>query len=186
MSETTVRIGLPLPLDVMGNIVSAIGQFYPTSQARMGYDSFDVIINDTERVDDPEVLVAAKQVADEFTLDAAFEGMSGDEMRMAVPEWFAKTLTRAAMQMFEDDPDAINSLEMVVNADTDEGVQQYVVSVAKSKGQTPLEMRLAAEAELAGVLIELDAANDDRDEAVALAERLQRQLDDIDLADHLS
>jgi hypothetical protein len=161
MSETTVRIGLPLPLDVMGNIASAIGQFYPTSQARMGYNTFDVIIDDSERVEDIETLVEAKKFASEFDLNARFEGMSDDAIRLKMPEWFSKTMVGTARQMFDDNPDAVNSLEMEVlatvkNEETQQDeVHKYVVIVAKSQGQTPTAMRFAAEAEVERLTAEL-------------------------------
>ena len=151
MSETTITLGLPLPLDVFATLCNLVESAYPNSKVKMGYRTADVIINDTERVEDPADLIEAKQFASKFSLDALFEGVSDEGMKLALPEYLAKTFATMFIRLFADNPLAINYLEMLVDSTDDE--QQYAVHIARSKGQTPHELAQKYKADL-------DAATD--------------------------
>lgn len=146
MSETTITLGLPLPLDVMTTLCNLIGSAYPNSMMKMGHRTVDVIIDDAERVEDLADLDTAKQLASEFSLDARFEGVSDDGMKLALPEYLAKTFATMFIRLFADNPLAINYLEMLVNS-PDDG-EQYAVHIARSKGQTPHELAQKYKADL--------------------------------------
>ena len=146
MSETTITIGLPLPLDVFATLCNLVESAYPNSKVKMGYRTADVIINDTERVEDPVDLIEAKQFASKFSLDALFEGVSDESMKLVLPEYLAKTFATMFIRLFADNPLAINYLEMLVDSPDDE--QRYAVHIARSKGQTPHELAQKYKADL--------------------------------------
>lgn len=143
MSETTqIEIKLPLPLDVAGTLMKLIGAAYPTSRVRpFGNSHMMMEIDTAERVPEGD-------------LDKFLEGFSLDLMDPEVgeslltqtgfsaPGWLANL---AAQMMTAAIGDAPNYIEAGFTLEA----QNLVMSVARSEGQTPHELRLKADARVA-------------------------------------
>jgi hypothetical protein len=146
-----IRIGLPLPIDITGTLINIIGLTWPgtavkNSHAKWRHEEQLVLeIPDADRHKSPKEAqryAAVKQHLD-AEADACITALGPAGVSVGVPEHLARVLVTLAKSWFEHYPDAENYLESTVY-DPDSR-QRFVFYVAKSKGQTPHELRLAAE-----------------------------------------
>jgi hypothetical protein len=147
--EETIRIALPLSMDVAGSLLKAIGVMWPG--ACMGTSdphTMTVVIPDAERrpKGSRKALVAAKDTSDGPEVDSQITRFDGQTLTATVPEALQEMAGYAAIILRNTDG-AINYVEQEMT-DTATG-KQLVFSVAYSKGQTPHALRIKAEARVA-------------------------------------
>lgn len=139
-----MRIALPLPLDVASTLMNVISQVYPSAAIDMSAKNLDILLDKQDRVDpkadggDP--FEGAKRFASAFEAEVVALTATGD-LHLAAPRLLSEVvvpLARAATQA----PGVENYLTWEVQ-DTDGS--RYVISAAKSSGQTPHALREAAE-----------------------------------------
>lgn len=139
-----IRIGAPLPLDIAGNVISAIGALYPntTMSTNTGRDAlvFNIPNGDREAAD--ERLNDIEKAEPVTGPDTDFIGFEGGAVVTSTPEEASLAMGNLAASMLVVEG-AVNYLEAEVR---DSDGQQYVVCAARSKGQTPHKLRLKAEA----------------------------------------
>ena len=154
--RTKIRIGLPLPLDVAGTLLQLIGRAYPDCIIHQeGHREMVLSISDAQRIDPDSIDTDGLPLqADEDLADAALTELGPQGVGMGWPEKLAAEFAGMAAGMLEAFPDAKNYLETQFT-DRDDPTKEYVLIVARSKGQTPHQLRQAAEARVA----ELEAEN---------------------------
>lgn len=146
--QPDIEIGIrtPLPLDVSSTIIRAIGAVYPGAKIRTDgrRNELTLLIPDAERNRQGRKrdIVKALVEPDEHTRDANFEGFDDGSVRFSTPEDASLALGTIAKAMLDADG-TTNYLEASVH---DEEGNTYVVCAARSSGQTPHALRLAAEA----------------------------------------
>jgi hypothetical protein len=162
MAETPIRLGLPLPLDVVISLTNAIGAMYPSAKIKTnsGYEEMVIVIDDDQRR--PRVgkkkLAAAKNTSEDPANEQDVLAWDDDHLVTSTPEELSLYLGGACAHLLASNESAVNYMEMQV---TYKG-KPYVVAACRSKGQTPHALRMKAEQE--------------RDAALAEVERLRAEL----------
>ncbi|WUT94725.1 hypothetical protein SUAREZ_77 [Mycobacterium phage Suarez] len=145
-----VRIRLPLEMDVASTLIKIIGKTWPrtiigTPESDLLQDRELVLLIDQQ--DRHKSAKAAKKYRELRENASPWTGwltkLSPDGVGIAPEEWLTKTWAHIARQMFEQNPAAANYTESTV-FDAETG-QRYVFWCARSEGQTPHELRMAAE-----------------------------------------
>lgn len=153
-----IRIELPLPMDISGTLLNAIGLTWPgaviaqDTNSRGDWDRHMVVgIPAAQRhksVKAAEKYAKRKQYLS-ADADSDITELGPDGVSFSWPNYLAQSWVAMAMQCWEKFPDAKNYLESTVfNRDTNE---RYVFYVAKSEGKTPHALRKAAEKRLQAV-----------------------------------
>lgn len=164
--EVEIRIGLPLPLDVVTSVGNAICAMYPS--ARIKTDTRHVgdmvlVIDDEQRL--PRVgkqkLAKSKVTTDDPKMEGLLAQWDADGMGISFPEYTRLRLAEICVSILENDA-APNYLEWPVRAPDG---RRYVVAACRSMGQTPHALRMKAEQE--------------RDAALAEVERLRAELAEV-------
>lgn len=161
--EVEIRIGLPLPMDVVGSLMHALAVMYPdgaidAKRSRVG--EMVAVIPDVSRyakVDDRE-LQAAKVTTDDPKMEGLLAQWDADGMGISFPEYTRLRLSEICVAILSHE-EAPNYLEWPVTAPDG---QRYAVAACRSMGQTPHALRMQAEQE--------------RDAALAEVERLRAEL----------
>lgn len=151
--STSITIELPLPLDVSGQLLRAIGSIYPHAQIQTNparthtlvveipdSDRFADIDGDldAETTGDPAFVPAAPITPDaEMLLTSVRDGSFG----MSAPEFLMSVLAGLVSDVL-DDPAALNYVE--IPALRPDGTC-VTVTACRSEAQTPHQLRLAAE-----------------------------------------
>jgi hypothetical protein len=122
-----------------------IGTVYPHTSVRSDLGGLTFEIDDTDRVDDPTVLerAAARETADEFSLDTYLREVSGSGVTITVPEALANIMVPMVESMMGEFPESTNYLETIVTSKV--GPRRWVIITARAENRTPHALRLAAE-----------------------------------------
>lgn len=138
MSDTEVRVRGPLPFDVAGTLVNAIGKLYPGALLGSSNDPRDaivIVIPDSER---PGLPLPDGEVA----LDVI--SISPQGLQAMTPVELIAPLAAWVDQRFEE-TGAENYIEQTVSLR--DARHRYVLNFRRVEGKTPHELRRAAEAE---------------------------------------
>jgi hypothetical protein len=151
---TPIRIEGPLPNMVAVALIQAIGNMWPEATIQ-GNASRHLALDmrvppNTQPEDlDQEFIDQIRKNVDEGHEDLEFLGFRDGWVAFAPPEELCLHLGNVAHSIFKShEPDAINHVEWEVKTGNEADDPSYVLSISKSKGQTPLAMRKAAEAEV--------------------------------------
>lgn len=146
---TQIAVRLPLPLGVAGAIMELVGTAWPGSTivpqeggGLFGPRELVMAIGDHDPV--PVDPAEARALAEKAGLDGPMlEKFGPDGLSLSGTEAFNEPLVKACTAGFAANPDAVNYLEYELMRSDDD--RRYVVIFARSKGQTPHELRQAAE-----------------------------------------
>lgn len=143
---TDIRIDGPLPASVVGTLIKLIGAAWPDAMmadpGRGGGLLFKVR-GKAKKVKKKNLKqLKMKPIEDDTLVNTA----GPDGISVAPPEVLAAAMLDGARAAFSEYPDAENYLESVV-IDREEN-KRYVMIFARSKEQTPHELRMAAEQKL--------------------------------------
>lgn len=132
-SDTHVRIAGPLPLDVAGTLLTAIGTVYPTTRlaAAADGDAMHLLIADTDRPRLPELANVEP---------AVITGIDPAGIRFSTGPEIGAILAQALDNVIEEH-DAENYVEFSYESPR----SRYTMVVARSGRQTPHALRVAAE-----------------------------------------
>jgi hypothetical protein len=141
---TRINVALPIPLDVAATLMTLIGTAYPTAVVDTTSAGFalSMKIDPKERARKVSKKQAAELLAtrdDEFG-DTDFHGFNDNGgIDLATPAELSHHLGHMAHQMFTQTDGAINYVEWEVRTAPDENGddERYVLTIAKSKEQTP-------------------------------------------------
>lgn len=164
----TIRINAPLPLDVAGTLMRAVGTLYPGTTIGIPGPGEALVLNITDEdrgVTDQVMAEMAelKEFADAATAELELAQTDGESLKSTSGGWLAQILVPAGKAFLTSigaehyveqeviDPaggdDTPGEMEMSMR-DPDEPGVRYVFSVARSPEQTPHQLRLKAEREL--------------------------------------
>lgn len=151
---TSIRIEGPLPAMVASALMRMIGEAWPESVIK-GNSTYGLALDmkippgkSAKTVDD-EFLAELRKGADEAVEDLTFLGFREGWVAFAPPEEMCLELgsiAHAIMTGYHEE--IVNHLEWEVKTGNEPGDPRYVLSISRSKGQTPLAMRKKAEAEV--------------------------------------
>ena len=151
MTVTTTRTDITLrgaiPLDVAGTLMRLVGSAYPSTTVSSDHRGMTFHIDPSDRVEDESVLERAAELrvaADEWTLDTYLRQLGDGAVEVSLPAILTATLAGLAEGMFAEHDQDVNYLETTCSSTTHPG-QRWAVIVARSAGQTPHELRRAAE-----------------------------------------
>lgn len=140
-SRTEVRIRGPLPLDVAGSLLNAVGTMYPGTRIASNAegDALTLLIPDTDR-----------PAAEGLDVGEALEVIRLDPTGLSAvtPPGIATAMAAMVDDLFAESPGAENYLEFTFAA-PDHPHSTYVLICVKPGGETPHQLRLAADSELA-------------------------------------
>lgn len=164
--EVEIRIGLPLPLDVVTSIGNAICAMYPSARIKTdGGHVGDLVLVIDDELRRPRVgkqkLAKAKVATDDPEMEGLLAQWNADGMGISFPEYTRLRLAEICVAILEVE-DAPNYLEIPVTAPDG---KRYAVAACRSKEQTPHALRMKAEQE--------------RDAALAEVERLRAELAEV-------
>lgn len=141
VDDTIIQVRLPLPLDVVASITTAFGHLWPngaidTTASNRGNLTMRIPHDDRCRTKRAATKIRADKTYLESAIESEVHGFDkGGSLRASATEYIAKSIGAAARAMFEDNPEAVNYMEMTVR-DPETG-HAYVITAAKSKDQTP-------------------------------------------------
>jgi len=172
VAPTTLRIALPLPLDVAASVTSAVGTLYPDAVIATSGGRDELVFrfeHDSRcrtKASAAKIRAAKTYLQDET--EAMVLGFAPDgAFRTDAPRHIAATMAAAARAAFEDEPAAENFLEFKVH-DDDTG-QCFVITTRRSAGQEPAELLAQARNQIAALTAQRDEARLERDVARATA-----------------
>lgn len=145
-----IRVATPLPSNVVLTLGALIEAAWPNSQLAMNEDRLTNQI--VFRIDNGSRQAVPDEDAAALLLpagpgDVDITGLGPDGVSVLTPVEVAANLLPAIKAAFEEFPDAENYLEIPIY-DPADGTR-YILNFARSKDQTPHELRMAAERELA-------------------------------------
>lgn len=150
MADIEVRIGLPLPMDVVTTITRAFAVLWPDGmfdQSRSpGGRELVAVITDEDRMTaaTKKALAKAKANSEDVTLEGLLAAWNSEGMSLSLPEVANIRLAEICVAMLSTS-EAVNYLETPVT--TKDG-QRYAVAACRSIGQTPHQLRMDAERHL--------------------------------------
>lgn len=137
--HTEIRIRGPIPADLASTLLALVGGAYPSAKAQSAApgDALSLLIPDEDRPVHPDSPPTG-HVAEVFRIDA--EGLS-----FSTPYELASAMTQVLEDAFaEFEPE--NYLETKLSVPTAEGGERrYAMIFARTPGQSPHELRQAAE-----------------------------------------
>ena len=156
---TPIRIEAPIPLGVAGALMQAIGTIWPDSvietDERFGGNRYALnmrVPNKPPADLDQEFVDQLRKESSQGDGDFTFLGFREGWVAFAPPEELMLELGNIAHTILMAYPEeVVNHLEWSVTTGHDPDDPRYVLSISRSKEQTPLAMRKAAEEELATV-----------------------------------
>ena len=148
-----LRIQLPLPLDIAGAVMQAIGKVYPGTTIRTEDELpgprhmvFNITADDREnadsRLDDLDGDLEADP-DDGLTAGAQLLSIGDGCAAFTLPDWIQQLLIPLFESAFAEYPTAENYLEIPVR--TEDG-RTWSVCILRPNGSTPHELRTQAEA----------------------------------------
>jgi hypothetical protein len=147
---TAVDINFPLPADLFGTIGRIFNLAYPGTMIDTTTSHLlRLHIPNAERYRDEltrQELLAEKQHVEDAHV-AVIQSIEDGNLGIETPEYMSKLLVTCARDMFANNPNAENFLEMQVR--DRETNARYVVTVARSERQTPAQLLRDAKAKLA-------------------------------------
>lgn len=160
MAEVEVRIGLPLPMDVAGTITRAFAVLWPDgkfdqSRSPSGREMV-AVITDSDRMTNAtkKAIAKAKMNSEDVTLEGLLVAWDPDgTLGLTLPQVAQERLVEICVAMLSAS-EAPNYLECPVT--TPDG-QRYAVAACRSTKQTPHELRMEAERQLAEAQAKLAA-----------------------------
>lgn len=172
-----LNIGLPLPLDVVTLTSTVLSKAWPGSKIDgnysggllgMGSGVLSILIPEKEARRPRKVTAKAIEEArpeptdlgpewDGDVIGVQAEGEDGIVFRFGTPEALGNLLVQSCREVLAEQPEAANYLEWTMHEK--DGSATYVLSVARSAGQTPHELRMKAERERDEALREVERAN---------------------------
>lgn len=165
MTETPIRIGLPLPFDVVASLSYAFDAMYPDSKIKTSAHPGEMVILIDDEHRRPRVgkkkLRDAKVTAEAGIADVQVLGWEDDHLALSTPEELSLMLAAPCAHLIAAFEDAVNYVELEVEHDGN----RYTVAACRSRGQTPHALRMKAEQE--------------RDEARAEVDRLRAELEAV-------
>lgn len=192
----TIRVAGPLPMGVAGALMQLIGSAWPESvidtsgrgdrrrprRVHYGQDALVMLVppKAAKRVT-KKAAKAIRAEAEEAEETGELFGFDGGWVKIAPPEELGLYLGSVAKAMLDAHEDAVNYVEWEVR--DRESLERTVLSVARSKGQTPHALRMAAEAErdqVRALLIEAVSFLDSSAAPVDLETRIMRALGEDD------
>lgn len=141
--DTIVNVELPLPMDVTGTLMRAVGSAYPNAhivQDGSGRFLSFAISEEDRAASDGEVEEFEKADRD-ADVDALVTSFKDGTLGMSTEEWFSKMMVGALEDILEDTT-AENYLEMTLTTSEGKG---YAVVVCRTPDSTPHRLRQAAE-----------------------------------------
>jgi len=147
MATTSLTLQGSIPLDIAATLMRLIGTVYPHTSVRSDLGGLTFEIDDTDRVDDPSVLeraAAARETADEFSLDTYLREASSAGITFTVPEALANIMVPMVESMMGEFPESTNYLETIVTSKVGPR-RRWVIITARAENRTPHALRLAAE-----------------------------------------
>lgn len=150
---TPIRIEGPLPATVAGALMQMIGNAWPEAVIKGGsrHYALDMKIppSQSAKTVDDEFLEQMRKEVDDHGDDVTFLGFREGWVAFAPPEEMCLELGNIAhsiLSRWEGDEPIVNHLEWEVKTGDEPDDPRYVLSISRSKGQTPLAMRKQAEA----------------------------------------
>lgn len=134
-----VRIDLPLPLDVAGTLMKVVGAVYPGTRVATNTAGMVLTIPLESRIPDGDVDAYLEGFEPEM-LDPEIGQTMLTRTGISAPEWLANVVGGVAKIAIGEAPNYIEAPYRAAD-----GIETYVLTVARSKGQTPHQLRLAAE-----------------------------------------
>jgi hypothetical protein len=149
-SMTDIAIKLPLPMSVSGSLMKLIGAAWP--EAQLADNHGGMLSGDRHMVIRIPDAPAKELGEDDIALAVVAPGeddvdlteLGPNDISLRRPKEVTAMMLHAILEGFRENPDAVNYLENEV-LDPATG-NRYVLTFARSKGQTPHELRMAAEA----------------------------------------
>lgn len=147
---TDIKIATPLPSNVVLTLGTLIEAAWPGAQLAVNEDRTASQI--VFRIDNSARQAVAEEDAAAMLVtatedDVEITGLGPDGVSVLTPTDVAANLLPAIKAAFEEFPDAENYLEIPVYDPADGA--RYVLTFARSKAQTPHELRVRAERDLA-------------------------------------
>lgn len=161
VGPTTLRIALPLPLDVVASVTAALGVLYPDAVIDTTGGSDELVFrfphdSRCRTKTSAAKIRSAKTYLQEET-EAMVLGFAPDgSFRTEAPRYLAATVAAAARAAFEDEPAAENFLEFKVH--DEETGQCFVVTARRSAGKDPAELLAEAREQIVALTAERDEA----------------------------
>ena len=152
-----IRIEGPLPMGVAGTLMTTIGHLWPDAVIKpggkkYGYREYALDLRippDTpaQTLDEEFIEQMQKETKDD---GSDFLGFDDDGwVAFAPPEELCLYLGSVAHAiMIAHEPEAVNHVEWTIKTGNEPEDPSYVLSISRSKAQTPLAMRKNAEAEI--------------------------------------
>lgn len=147
---TDIAIRLPLPMSVSATLMNLVGTAWPEAELvndKGGHftgDRYMVLRVPDAPAREVSVDEAAGTLIEPGEDDVDVLELGPGSIAVRSPEQLNATILEIMLAGFEENPSAVNYLENHVR-DPKTG-DEYVLIFARSKGQTPHELRLAAEA----------------------------------------
>lgn len=148
--STTIKIDLPLPMDIAGTLMQVIGLTWPNTvikQDEARFPSERALVMEVSDEDRHKSAKARKKYEKHkqhlSKWDSDITELTPNAVGVSPHEYLAKQWCAMARQTMEMFPDAHNYLESVVQ-DRDTR-NRWVFYVARSEGQTPHALRKVAE-----------------------------------------
>lgn len=147
----TIAFNLPLPMDVVVTLTSAIGVLYPEAMmdatgARPNQITMQIPHDSRCRSKTAAAKIRAAKAHLEDEHEVLMRSFGpGNQMGADLPLYMADTLIAGARAAFAENPDAPNYVEYTFVDKRDS--REYVVTVGRRDGQTPHQLRRQAEAE---------------------------------------
>lgn len=150
---TSIQIEGPLPMSVAGALMTTIGTMWPDARIMSNSGSgLHMLIpkgQAAQSVDEEFIEQIRKGAELAPEQDGDFLGFQDGWIAFAPPEELCLHLGSVAHAIMQGYPQEItNHLEWTVRTGNEPDDPQYVLSISRSKEQTPLAMRKEAEAEV--------------------------------------
>lgn len=146
--DTLVSIDLPLPLDITGSLLAAVGSMYPNAQIVTDGDpaKLTLAIADADRAGlDGDGMPAQIPRPTPADTEALLTSLRDGSIGVSPPEWFAKMMLSICAEIVEASS-AENYVEMTLHGKGPDGEPRtWAVVVARSHDQTPHQLRIAAD-----------------------------------------
>lgn len=147
-----VRIEAPLPLNFAGALMTLIGSAWPDTQMSTNTSrgiAMELLVPNDPPVDvDAECLEEIRKSAETAEMEVELQGVHDGWLAFAPPEELQLHLGGVAHSIMCATEGATNYVEWTITTGTEPADPSYVLSIARSKLQTPHELRMAAEKKL--------------------------------------
>lgn len=165
-ATTSIRVALPLPLDVAASLMRVLGELYPSATVENGQTELVFHIPDAERfredtaLDEDRSQGAAPAIRTTGDAEAVLQRIDNGTFHLSVPEYLGKLLGGLATRAL-DGADAPNYL--AIRMVGGEGANGFDVIVCRPGRPSPHELRARAEERCARLADALRSAGVDPD-----------------------